>query len=210
MKHLAIYFGRPNWSRQNVEKGVIFETIEQLEAWMATTTTYCNPGRPCLQLNPSSREKVENWLAQPDKPFYFKTTNCGCWDILLTTTNCDSFDEYKQQRDEAAKQKAQAREQKRLAELYEPRKGWYGVNLELSGDGITTHPNSCKDFTGKVIADNGAEAYKKAVSECQAMAPGYSPAGMLSSGYSFEFLGVKTDDGYSVELWQQWKNEGTI
>jgi hypothetical protein len=42
------------------------------------------------------------------------------------------------------------------------------------------------------------------------MAPGYSPAGMLSSGYSFEFLGVKTDNGYSVELWQQWKNEGTI
>lgn len=210
MKYLAIYFGFQNWSHKYVEKGVIFETIEQLENWMATTPTYCNPGRPFLQLNQTSREKVENWLAQPDKPLYFKTTNCGCWDILLTTTNCATFDEYKQQRDEAAKQKANEREQKRLAELYEPRKGWYSVTLELSGDGITTHPNSCKDFTGKVIADNGAEAYKKAVSECQAMAPGYFPTDMLSNGYSFEFLGVKTDDGYSVELWQQWKNEGTI
>ena len=210
MKYLAIYYGFQDWSRRNIERGVVFETIEQLEAWMATTTTYCNPGRPCLQLNPSSREKVENWLAQPDKPLYFKTTGCGSWEILLTTTDCNTFDEYKQQRDEAAKQKAHDHEQKRLAELYEPRKGWYRVNLELSGDGITTHPHSCKDFTGEVIADNGATAYNKAVSECQRMAPGYFPADMLSGGYSFEFLGVKTDDGYSVELWQQWKDEGTI
>ena len=210
MKYLAIYSGYQNWSRRNVEKGIVFKTIEQLEAWMSTTTTYCNTGWPCLQLNPASREKVENWMAQPDKPLYFKTTGCGSWEILLTRTDCNTFDQYRPQRDEADTHPTHDREPKRLAELYQPRKGWYRVTLELSGNGITTSPHACKDFSGEVIADNGADAYNKAVSECQTMAPDYFPADMLSIGYSFEFLGVKTDNGYSVKKGNDWKSEGAI
>ena len=35
-------------------------------------------------------------------------------------------------------------------------------------------------------------------------------ADMDSSDFSFTFLGVKTDDGYSVEKWNEWKEKGEI
>ena len=209
MKFLAIYFGYQNWSRRNIERGIVFDTIEELEAWMGTTTTYCNKGCENLSLNENSRRKVEEYMnGSHEKPMFFKTTGCGSWEIILTTTDCETFEEYRQQRDEAANQKAHDREQKRLGELYEQKKGWYRVTLELTGDGIVER--GYKTFTGDVIAASGAEAYDKAVRECQKLAPCYEPAEMINSGYSFEFLGVLTDDGYSVEKWNEWKNNGVI
>ncbi len=210
MKNLAIYYGYQNWSRWNIEKGFVFSTIEELEQWLNSLTTYCNIGYPQLELNDKSREKVEEWLKNNEKPLFFKTTGCGAWQIKLQKTDCNTFGEYKQQRDYASAKKAKEREQKRLGELFKQKKGWYRVNLELTGDGVITSRFSCKDFTGEVIAVSGAEAYEKAIKECEVEAPGYFAADMMGRGYSFEFLGVKTDDGYSVALWKEWKANGTI
>ena len=35
-------------------------------------------------------------------------------------------------------------------------------------------------------------------------------ADATSHGYDFLFLGVKTDEGYSVEKWEEWKRNGQI
>lgn len=157
-----------------------------------------------------------------------RTTGCGCWDIIVRPALADTLEEhdriYNEQR-EAAKQErirqAEIAKQKRLAELNKQRKGWYHVELELC---LSVFNNSGNDyrtdkiFSGNIIADSGMDAYNKAVN---AIADeGFTHRGNIaileswadatSHGYDFLFLGVKTDEGYSVEKWEEWKRNGQI
>ena len=209
-KYMVIYGGtdRQGCSR---ERGAVVNNSDDVAAFLATCNTYCYSQGTPLQLSDGCRTKIDNWLKfQSEKILTFRTTGCGAWECLMFATEFDSYDAYKARRDELLQQQSHDREQKRLAELHNTRRGWYRVSLELSGDGILAPIHSCKDFTGEVIANNGADAYMKAVEECRNMAPEFAPADMMGAGYSFEFLGVKTDDGYSVALWEQWQSEGKL
>ncbi len=209
-KYMVIYGGTDLQGRSR-ERGAVVNNIDEVAAFLATCNTYCYSKGTPLQLSDGCRTKIDNWLKfQNEKILTFRTTGCGAWECLLFATEFDTYDAYKAHRDELLQQKAHDREQKRLAELHNTRRGWYRVSLELSGDGILAPIHSGKDFTGEVIANNGADAYMKAVEECRNMAPEFAPADMMGAGYSFEFLGVKTDDGYSVALWEQWQAEGKL
>lgn len=157
-----------------------------------------------------------------------RTTGCGCWDIVIRPALAGTLEEheriYNKQR-EAAKQErlrlAEEAKQRRLAELYEQKRGWYHVELELRLSVFNNHGNDYRTdmtFSGNVIANSGMDAYDKAVKEIKNegfthrgnMAILESWAEPASHDYNFLFLGVKTDDGYSVEKWEEWKENGEI
>lgn len=171
---------------------------------------------------------VEQYGGVKSNAVTLRTTGCGCWDIVIRPALADTLEEhnriYNEQR-EAAKQerlrKAEEARQRRLAELNEQKRGWYHVELELRLSVFNNHGNDYrtdKTFSGNVIANSGMDAYDKAVKEIKN--EGFTHRGNIaileswaepeSHGYEFMFLGVKTDDGYSVEKWEEWKKNGEI
>lgn len=157
-----------------------------------------------------------------------RTTGCGCWDIIIRPALADTLEEhnriYNEQREVAkAMRMAQAAAVKeiRLKKLNEQKRGWYHVELDLCLSVYNNHGNDYrteKTFSGNVIANSGMDAYYKAVKEIKN--EGFTHRGNIaileswaeptSHGYEFLFLGVKTDDGYSVEKWEEWKKNGEI
>lgn len=157
-----------------------------------------------------------------------RTTGCGCWDITFYLALADTLEEHeriyneiRERNKQERMRQAEAAKQRRMAELYEQRRGWYHVELNLRLSVFNNHGNDYRTdmtFSGNVIADSGMDAYDKAVKDVKNdtfthrgnMAVLESWAEPESHGYSFTFLGVKTDEGYSVEKWEEWKKNGEI
>ena len=157
-----------------------------------------------------------------------RTTGCGCWDIVIRPAFADTLEEhnriYNEQRESAKQERirlAEIAKQRRLGELNEQKRGWYHVELELRLSVFNNHGNDYRTdmtFSGNVIADSGMDAYDKAVKSIHN--EGFTHRGNIamleswaeptSNSYEFLFLGVKTDDGYSVEKWEEWKAKGEI
>lgn len=159
-----------------------------------------------------------------------RTTGCGAWDISFYPALADTIEEheriYNEQRKAAKAERlhqAEIAKQKRIAELNETKRGWYHVELELELSVFATHGNDYitnYTFEGNVIADSGMDAYWKAVKYVKEHPEELTHRGNMailqfyaqpySSDYTFQFLGMKTDDGYSVEKWNEWKEKGEI
>lgn len=98
----------------------------------------------------------------------------------------------------------------RTAELYTRRRGWWAVSLEFerwTWDGDKDIATPCT-YTGNIVAKDGAEAYRKMVRDIEADAE-ITPVRQLPSEWSPRyqptFLGLKTDDGYSIEAWEAYR-----
>lgn len=100
-------------------------------------------------------------------------------------------------------------QEQRTAELNEKLSGWYEVELETRWMVSNEKGNDYmvdKTFSGKTIATCGMEAYDKAVKSLRSMQYSFRHRGNIaylqewaaatSSGYTFKYLGIKTDDGY--------------
>lgn len=171
---------------------------------------------------------VTSYEGQKTNYVSLRTTGCGCWDIVIRPALADTLEEheriYNKQR-EAAKQerlrKAEEAKQRRLAELNEQKRGWYHVELGLILSVFNNHGNDYRTdmtFSCNVIANSGMDVYDKTIKDIKN--EGFTHRGNIaileswaeptSHGYEFLFLGVKTDDGYSVEKWEEWKKNGEI
>lgn len=159
-----------------------------------------------------------------------RTTGCGAWDITFYPALADTIEEHNRiynERREAAKAErmklAEAAKQKRLAELNEQRKGWYHVEIGIRVMVFANRGNDYHDqptFSCSFIAESGMDAYNKVVKYIQdhpeeIMVRGCQTAletwaEPTSHHFNFTFLGVKTDEGYSVKLWEEWKKNGQI
>ena len=165
----------------------------------------------------------------------FRTTGCGAWEIGFHPALADTLEEHERiynERREAAKQErmrqAEAAKQRRQAELDEQRRGWYHVSVEIRLYVFVAHGNDrmpYAHYSCDLIADSGMDAYYKAV-QCIKDHPEelttrsmerrgdfaslQSVCDPTSGGYEFTFLGVKTDEGYSVDKWNEWKEKGEI
>lgn len=157
-----------------------------------------------------------------------RTTGCGAWEIGFCPALADTVEEHnrignelKEMEEQKRKEARKVYEQRRLAELNEQRRGWYHIEIcftiAILGNGAFTHRALC----GDIIADSGADAYHKAVKYLESCPPEvvnyhgkaaslFEVPDMTSDDFSFTFLGVKTDDGYSVEKWNEWKAKGEI
>lgn len=159
-----------------------------------------------------------------------RTTGCGAWEIGFSPALADTVEEHnricnelKEMEEQKRKEARKEYEQRRLAELNEQRRGWYRVEITFTVDVEPIRGNSyfkLLTFEGDMLADSGADAYCKTAKYLED-----SPAElttrrdfttlaalpeMTSGDFSFTFLGVKTDDGYSVEKWNEWKAKGEI
>lgn len=195
-------------------------------------------GNNRINVNEQTAEKIRSFFAEginPDKTKdcgyrTVRTTNCGAWSISFYPALADTIEEhtriYNEQR-EAAKQerlrKAEEAKQRRLAELNEQKRGWYHAELEVR---VLVFNNQGNDyftdltFSGNGIAGSGMDAFDKAWKHLQDNPQELTHRGNIatiaeyidptSNRYNFTFLGVKTDDGYSVEKWEEWKKNGEI
>lgn len=211
------------------------EAIAIINTWKTYGRKTSTQSIDCITVNERTAEKIRELFREGVKPEHqgqlilygtMRTTNCGAWDISFYPALGDTLAEHSrkyQQLREAAKRErlrqAEEAKQRRLAELNEQKRGWYHVELELrllvfNNNDYRTE----KTFSGNVIANSGMDAYDKAVKEIKNegfthrgnIAILESWAGPTSRGYEFLFLGVKTDDGYSVEKWEEWHKNGEI
>ena len=214
------------------------EAIAAINTWQTYggRRDYASP----IMVNATTEQKIRTLFrdglgsypsGQPRTCETMRTTGCGCWDISFYLALADTIEEHeriyneiRERNKQERMRQAEAAKQRRLAELNEQKRGWYHVELDLK---LYVFANRGNDyfadttFTGNIIADSGADAYDKAVAHIQG-APSevvnyhgnvsslHGWADMTSSGYSFTFLGVKTDEGYSIEKWEEWKKNGEI
>lgn len=150
------------------------------------------------------------------------TTGCSTTRIKFYPALADTLEEhemlYRNKLEEEKQKRLKDNEQrinKRIIELNEQRKGWYAVSLTFDRS-IYSHGDFKyvdSDFSGKIIAESGMDAYIKTVDHLKKsidILPGSQYPVAHSSRFWFEFLGVKTDDGYSVDVWNEWKSKGQI
>ncbi|WP_036882179.1 hypothetical protein [Prevotella disiens] len=188
-------------------------TKKILHSAFATEWQTNNYGQPFLMLNGMYRSgNIE-----------IATTGCGNTRIYGYKPLGDTVEEH----DKAVAAKANAMRVKqedffnkkleeRKIELNAIRKGWYHVELEIRINVLNKIGNDYvadKTFSGDIIAESGMDAYNKAV-EYVKKSPSelcaITTTGILQdysnpydNGFSFIFLGVRTDDGYSVEKWEE-------
>lgn len=228
------YGGRAKNGNIYIPYKAIAHTAEEAIAVINTWKSYGRNNLPDrIAVNERTAEKIHTLFRDglgSSTCETMRTTGCGAWDITFYPALADTLEEHERiynARREAAKaermRQAEKAKERRLAELNEQKRGWYHVELDLElmvfadvgNDYITG-----STFEGDVIADSGMDAYQKAVKHVQDHPEELTHRGNMavlqfwaepySSGYDFSFLGVKTDDGYSLEKWEEWENEGVI
>jgi len=213
------------------------EAIAVINTWQSYggKRDYASP----IMVNPTTEQKIRTLFrdglgcypsGQPRTCETMRTTGCGCWDISFYPALADTLEEhdriYNERRMVARGMRmAQAKAVKeiRLKKLNEQKRGWYHAELTVRAMVFAQKGNDYMadlTFSGNVIADSGADAYDKALKHVMEhpeelthrgnMASLHAWPDMVSRDYSFTFLGVKTDDGYSVEKWEEWKKNGEI
>lgn len=160
----------------------------------------------------------------------FRTTGCGCWSISFYPALADTLEEheriYKEKREAAKQERMKAIEEarkRRLVELNEQKRGWYHVSLELRLYVFANRGNDWMedaDYSCNLIADSGMDAYDKVVKYVKDHPQELTVRGNITAlqsycgptdgGFECNFLGVKTDEGYSIDLWEEWKAKGEI
>lgn len=234
------YGGRANNGNTYVPYKAIAHTADEAIAVINTWKTYGRKTTgDCLVVNERTAEKIRTLFrdglgnypsGQPRTCETMRTTGCGAWDISFYPALADTLEEheriYNEQREAAKaerKRLAEAAIQRRLEELNEQKRGWYHAELTVRAMVFARKGNDYMTdltFSGNVIADSGADAYDKALKHVMEhpeelthrgnMASLHAWPDMVSRDFSFTFLGVKTDDGYSVEKWQEWHDKGEI
>lgn len=234
------YGGRANNGNTYVPYKAIARTADEAIAQINTWHPYGRKNSTeCITVNAATAEKIRTLFSdgfgcypsgEPRTYLGLRTTGCGAWEIGFHPALADTLEEheriYSEQRDRAKAERmrqAEAYRQKRLGELSEQRRGWYHVALGLRLMVFAQRGNDYfadTTFEGDIIADSGMDAYQKAVKHVQDNPGELTHRGNMavlhawgdpdSSDYSFRFLGVKTDDGYSVEKWNEWKEKGEI
>ncbi|MBR1542056.1 MAG: hypothetical protein IJ628_05540 [Bacteroidaceae bacterium] len=237
---LVTYGGRASNGNTYVPYKAIAKTADEAIAVINNWKPYGKKSSPdCINVNERTEQKIRDLFregfgtypsGEPRTYAGFRTTGCGAWEIGFYPALADTLEEheriYNEQRNAAKAERLRLSEiakQKRIDELNEVRRGWYHVELELELSVFATHGNDYitnSTFEGNVIAESGMDAYWKAVKYVKEHPEELTHRGNMailqfyaqpySSDYTFQFLGVKTDDGYSVEKWNEWKEKGEI
>ena len=234
------YGGRANNGNTYVPYKAMAHSAEEAIAVINTWHPYGRKNSTeCIIVNERTAEKIRDLFrngfgsypsGESRTYLGLRTTGCGAWEIGFHPALADTLEEhdriYNEQR-EAAKaermRQAEAAKQRKLSELNEQRRGWYHVELNVRLMVFAQRGNDYfadEIFIGNIIADSGMDAYGKALKYIQDHSEELTHRGNIatlhawaepdSSDYSFQFLGVKTDDGYSVKKWHEWHDKGKI
>lgn len=191
------------------------EAIEQMHS--------VHGGNIMLQVNAGTWKSLQTIFAGEELPYgagELRTTNCGKYGIRFYAAMSPDIDEhnrmYREQceREKAERlAKAEQIKQKMLAEFNEQKKGWYRVKVELTAlrpDGGMRRVY--RELSGYTIAESKMDAYAKmANKECQ---DACAEKGLIfehcsswnSGDTEVDFVGMKTDEGFSIEAWEEYNN----
>lgn len=233
------YGGRANNGNTYVPYKAIAHTADEAIAVINTWKTYGRKTTgDNLVVNERTAEKIRTLFrdglgyhsGQPRTCETMRTTGCGAWDISFYPALADTLEEhehiYNEQRMVARGMRmaqAKAVKELRLKKMNEQKRGWYHAALNIRMMVFNERGNDYfadTTFEGNIIADSGMDAYSKAVKHVQDHPEELTHRGNMavlhawgepdSNGFSFTFLGVKTDEGYSVEKWEEWHKNGEI
>lgn len=208
------------------------EAVAVINTWKSYGRKNSTAQADCIVVNEVAEKKIRTLFADGLGTYpngksracvCVRTTGCGAWNICLTYALADTLQEHERIYNERLKEQEAARkereheiQQARMAELYVRRRGWYYVELTFTAYVFAQHGNDYLTdltFSGDIIAESGADAYRKAVKEVEDNPTMYHWGTVMvqsipdawSDDFSFTFLGVKTDEGYSVEKWEEMK-----
>lgn len=173
---------------------------------------------------------VKTYEGDKSNAVTLRTTGCGCWDIVVRPALANTLEEheriYNEKREAAKQERMKAIEearQRRLVELNELKRGWYHVSLEMRLYVFANRGNDWMedaDYSCNLIADSGMDAYDKVVKYVKDHPQELTVRGNITAlqsycgptdgGFECNFLGVKTDEGYSIDLWEEWHKKGEI
>lgn len=233
-KFFITYGGHSNDGRYHFSQKAVVSTLEEAVSVINAWHSYGNPKRECLIVNQYCLDKIKSFFEDGlgefvtgEKRTYesIKTTGCGAWAIYFYYAMGDTVDEHEaayKDKCESEQQerirKSEEEKKKRMIELCEEKRGWYSVYLtfdcyqwsERAGGMVSR----MKDFSGKCIASSKLDAYNKARNDIKMNNPeliGLNFHDPTNQNYfDAVFLGMKTDDGYSIEAWEEAKAKGEI
>lgn len=138
-----------------------------------------------------------------------RTTNCRNTSVKIyfplggTLEEHDAeFSRLEEQKKAASIQRMQEEHLKRDKELDEQKEGWYSVSLTYTRMKYPQMQVVETTFTGKCIASSGRDAYRKAIADLEKdgeASMGAVYPDVYSYNYSFLYLGVKIDGGYTFQ-----------
>lgn len=181
--------------------------------------SYGRKNNPFLQVNSQTlaalTELFDSGAVRGSKFPLLRTTGCGCKDIRFFEPLGPTLEEHeaayraKCEVEKAERlRRAEEYHQRLLAEYNEVRRGWYEVEIEISVLPWKSMNRTVREFYGIVIADSKMDAYDKAVAQmndyCASQRCSFESAEPWNSSHNnVEFLGMKTDYGYSIEAWEK-------
>lgn len=233
------YGGRTSNGNTYVPYKAIAHTAEEAIAVINTWKTYGRKTSDCIVVNATTEEKIRELFRDGIGTYYdgkprtwvpMRTTGCGAWGIIFEQALADTLEEHnriEQERKAVEAEECKKRHslyvKKRLAELNERKRGWYHVSLEIRLYVFAFRGNdyTCDTvYTCDIIADSGMDAYNMTVKwvrhHPEELVVNGNAATLQSCcepsdrGFEFTFLGVKTDDGFSIETWEEWHRNGEI
>lgn len=203
-KYIIVYCG---------QKGIA-ATKEEAIKLIESFRNYGKKDGKLLIVNDNLSKGLENLFADGVIKS-FKTVNCGCKAIMIYEALADTVEEHQRLYDERCENEkkeriaaSNARREALLKEFREIKRGWYGVNLEINCLDIRTSRRYAKSFNGNIIADSKMDAYNKALGQmddfCASREYVFESASEWnSSSTDVEFLGMRTDYGYSIDAWYE-------
>ena len=196
------------------------EAISAIETWH----TYCNPNYSTIIVNENAKAKLIKCIELAKrgelKRESMKSTNCGSNAIEVYPAMADTLGadriiravEIHKKRMERIRIANEEREQ-RMTEMYQVRRGWYSVMMTFSCYYWSNRRGEMlwgqKEFSGKVIANSQLDAYNKACHDIEVNSDPFKcqgpefPDPTNQSMFDAYFLGMKTDEGYSLEAWEE-------
>lgn len=219
------------FTKEQIEKGIIVVYGKQQalchSAQEAEEAINSFMGRwGMLEVNPTTAKNLNVLFAGEEfgEPYslpWLKTTNCSDQFIKLYPALSDTLEGHLQAyAEKCAKEKAERlrlaeqAKRERMLDWSKCRKGWYHVQTEITALSMMSDKRVIRIFSGDVLADSKAGAFGQALEQ---MNDYCSSNGLVfeimsewdSSETSVEFLGMKTDEGYSVEEWEKYMAEKT-
>lgn len=206
-------------------KKAILNSVEEAETWINNLHDHDNETERVLIVNDSTHRHLVNIFSKEDKGVKMQTTGCSpdsfirCFPALANTAEeheklwfAREAERKAQEQEEREKKQAERKAAFaiREKELKAMPKGWYEVVISYLYTSSTTmrlHKNT-ESFEG--FADNGWEAYHKVLEQIEQKYNGFLHEHDTILEADIAFLGMKTDNGYSIDAWAKAKAEGAI
>lgn len=213
-------------------KKAILNSVEEAETWINNLHDHDNEAERSIIVNNAIHCHLVNIFSKEDEGMKMQTTGCSpdsfiyCYPALADTVEEHerlwlAREAERKAKEQAERVKKQAEYEKKLAEhktslmirekeLKAMPKGWYEVVISYlyTSNMTISLRKSTESFEG--IADNGWEAYHKVLELLKQKYNGFLHEYDNILEADIAFLGMKTDNGYSIDAWAEAKAEGTI